>query len=199
MPGMDHKREVWLLRHGATEWSKNGRHTGRTDIALLQEGEEQAAALAPCLAGRKFARVLVSPALRARRTCELAGLLDKAEVTDDLWEWNYGDYEGLTSHEIHAKRADWDMWEHGYPGGEDSAAVTVRCQRVVDICRVVHGDVALFAHGHILRSLAAVWLGLGADKVNRITCKNHNSSLAHAHLAGKVLGSFYRDGQRSRL
>jgi len=188
---MDHKREVWLLRHGATEWSKNGRHTGRTDIALLQEGEEQAGALAACVASRNFAKVLVSPALRARRTCELAGLLGKAEVTDDLWEWNYGDYEGLTSHEIHAKRADWDMWEHGYPGGEDSSAVTLRCQRVVDICRAVHGDVALFAHGHILRSLAAVWLGLEADKV--FVYLSGTRIRADLHLTGKVLCSFYGD------
>ena len=155
-------QSIWLLRHGATEWSRNGRHTGSSDIPLLPEGEEEAKALAPRLRGQAFAQVWVSPLQRARRTCELAGLGDRAEVHQDLREWDYGDYEGITTKEIRQTVPNWSVWSHGCPGGEDATAVTARCQRLIDQLLTIEGDVALFAHGHILRSLAGTWMEQGA-------------------------------------
>ena len=155
-------QSIWLLRHGATEWSRNGRHTGSSDIPLLPEGEEEAKALAPRLRGQSFAQVWVSPLQRARRTCELAGLGAQADVHPDLREWDYGDYEGITTKEIRQTVPAWSVWSHGCPGGEDAAEVTARCQRVIDQLLTIEGDVALFAHGHILRSLAGTWMEQGA-------------------------------------
>ena len=153
---------IWLLRHGATEWSRNGRHTGSSDIPLLPDGEKEAQALAPRLSGQSFAQVWVSPLQRARRTCELAGLSARAEVHQDLREWDYGDYEGITTKEIRQTVPNWSVWSHGCPSGEDAAAVTARCQRLIDQLLTIDGDVALFAHGHILRSLAGTWMEQGA-------------------------------------
>ncbi len=123
--------ELWLLRHGATEWSRNGRHTGRSDLPLLAEGEDEARALAPLLQGVAFTAVATSPLQRARRTCELAGLTEGAEVWDDLREWDYGAYEGITTAEIRRNRSDWTLWNHGCPDGEDGEAVQIRCERVI--------------------------------------------------------------------
>jgi broad specificity phosphatase PhoE len=156
--------ELWLLRHGATEWARSGRHTGRTDLPLLSEGEEEARRLAPLLASRPFDAVLVSPLQRARRTCELAGLGARAEVCDDLREWDYGTYEGITTAEIRRTVPDWTVWTHSCPDGESAALVEERCQRLISLALArlgPEGRVALFAHGHILRSLAGCWLGLG--------------------------------------
>lgn len=158
--------ELWLLRHGATEWARNGRHTGSTDIPLLAEGEDQARRLAPALADRPFAAVLTSPLQRARRTCELAGLGAQARVCPDMREWDYGAYEGLTSAEIRHAVPGWTVWSHGCPQGETAASVQARCEQVIGQALAAAGDqgaVALFAHGHILRALAATWLGLGAS------------------------------------
>lgn len=156
--------ELWLLRHGATAWARDGRHTSHTDLPLLPEGEDQARALAPWLATVPWAGVLVSPLLRARQTCELAGIGAAAECCDDLREWNYGAYEGLTTAEIRRSVPDWTIWSHPCPDGEDAAAVEARCRRVIERALALAGDegkVALVAHGHILRSLAGCWLGLG--------------------------------------
>jgi probable phosphoglycerate mutase len=156
--------ELWLLRHGATEWARGGRHTGRTDLPLLPEGEEEARRLAPLLASRTFDAVLVSPLQRARRTCELAGLGERAEVCDDLREWDYGAYEGITTAEIRRSVPEWTVWSHPCPDGESAADVQERCQRLIILALArlgSEGRVALFAHGHILRSLAGCWLGLG--------------------------------------
>ena len=153
---------IWLLRHGATEWSRNGRHTGSSDIPLLPDGEEEARALEPILSRETFSQVWVSPLQRARRTCELAGLGTRAEVHQDLREWDYGDYEGITTPEIRKSVPTWSVWSHGCPNGEDAAAVTKRCQRVIDQLLTIKGNVALFAHGHILRSLAGTWMEQGA-------------------------------------
>lgn len=156
--------ELWLLRHGATEWARSGRHTGRTDLPLLPEGEEEARRLAPLLATRPFDAVLVSPLQRARRTCELAGLGERAEVCDDLREWDYGAYEGITTAEIRRSVPEWTVWSHPCPDGESAADVQERCQRLIILALArlgSEGRVALFAHGHILRSLAGCWLGLG--------------------------------------
>ncbi|WP_395110401.1 histidine phosphatase family protein [Actinomadura sp. SCN-SB] len=161
--------EVIILRHGETEWSRAKRHTGRTDLPLTEHGEEQARAVAPLLDGRTFARVLSSPAGRARRTAELAGLT--VDATDpDLWEWDYGGYEGVTSARIREDRPGWYLWEDGViPGdaehpGESVDHVGERADAVLRRIRPLlpHGDVALVAHGHLLRVLTARWLGLEA-------------------------------------
>jgi probable phosphoglycerate mutase len=153
---------VYLARHGETEWSLSGQHTGLTDLPLTSHGEELAKKLAPRLAGMSFAKVFTSPLQRARRTCELAGFGAAAEIMPDLVEWNYGDYEGVKTSEIHKARPDWDLFKHGCPGGESVDQVAARATRVVEKLRAVDGDVLCFSSGHILRALAACWLGLGA-------------------------------------
>ncbi len=151
---------VLLVRHGDTEWSRSGQHTSRTDLPLLDDGRPGAEALGRRLAARSFALVLTSPMTRARETARLAGLADAAEVTDDLVELGYGDYEGLTTAEIRADRPGWDLWTDGSPGGEPLAEAAARVDRVIARAVGADGDVALFAHGHILRVLGARWLGL---------------------------------------
>ncbi len=156
--------ELVLLRHGETEWSRDGRHTGRTDLPLTPRGEGQARALAPALAGREFALVLVSPARRARRTAELAGLT--GAVTDEnLWEWDYGAYEGLTTPQIHQERPGWYLWSDGVIGGETFDQIGARADAVLDQAapHLEDGDVAIVAHGHVLRVLTARRLGLAPD------------------------------------
>ena len=154
-------RELWLVRHGETEWSLSGAHTGRTDIPLTAAGRERAAGVGRYLAGRKFAGVLVSPLRRARETCRLAGY-ENALIDSDLSEWNYGDYEGRTTAQIQAERPGWSLWNDGVPNGETAAQVAARADGVIGHALAVagEGDVALFAHGHILRVLAARWLDL---------------------------------------
>lgn len=149
---------VYLVRHGATEWSVTGQHTGRTDIPLTDEGRRQAERLGARLAEERFALVLVSPLTRALETARLTGFGDVAEVEPDLMEWNYGDYDGITAAEIRQERPGWTPWEGGYPGGETLEELAARAQRVLVRVRAVDGDVALFAHGHILRVIAACWL-----------------------------------------
>ncbi|MBT2234901.1 histidine phosphatase family protein [Nonomuraea sp. NEAU-A123] len=157
--------EMVLLRHGATEWSTAGKHTGRTDVPLTPGGEEQARALAPLVKEVPFDLVLVSPAQRARRTAELAGL-EAYEVDADLWEWDYGGYEGITTPEIRETHPGWYLWRDGViPGdaehpGESAADVGARADRVITRAKAAEGRVALVAHGHFLRVLAARWLGL---------------------------------------
>ena len=157
-------RQLWLLRHGATEWALDGRHTGITDLPLLPEGEAEARALTEVLGQQHFAAVFSSPLQRARRTCELAGLGEQMQINDDIVEWNYGDYEGITTSTIRETVPTWTVWSHGCPNGEDAQQVEVRCVRAINTALAVPGagDVAFFAHGHILRALAGTWLGLGA-------------------------------------
>jgi broad specificity phosphatase PhoE len=158
MTGAPH--EIWLIRHGETEWSRSGRHTGRTDVPLTPTGERQGRALGRHLAGRPFALVLTSPLARARETCRLAGYGTVAAVTDDLREWDYGLYEGRRTDEIRREVPGWSIWTAGVPGGETVDQVGERARRVIDRAAAAGGDAALFAHGHVLRVLAAVWLGL---------------------------------------
>jgi len=150
--------EIWIVRHGETEWSLSGQHTGRTDIPLTEEGRRQAERLAARLARERFALVLVSPLARARETARITGFGDVAEVDPDLVEWDYGDYDGRTAAEIRRERPGWTPWHGGFPGGETLEEVAARADRVVARVRGVDGDVALFAHGHILRVIAARWL-----------------------------------------
>jgi probable phosphoglycerate mutase len=149
---------IFLIRHGATEWSVTGQHTGRTDIPLSEEGRRQAVRLGARLARERFALVLVSPLARARETAELAGFGEVAQVEPDLAEWDYGDYDGRTAVEIRQERSGWTPWHGGFPGGETLEEVAARAARVLARVRDVDGDVALFAHGHILRVIAACWL-----------------------------------------
>jgi broad specificity phosphatase PhoE len=149
-----------LIRHGQTEWSLSGRHTGRTDLPLLPEGEAQSRALRPQFSPGQFTAVLTSPLLRARRTCQLAGLSKGSIVDPDLAEWDYGTYEGLTTAEIRAEQPGWDLFQDGAPGGETPAEVGRRADRVIERIRAVPGEVACVAHAHLLRVLAARWVGL---------------------------------------
>lgn len=151
---------LYVIRHGATEWSKNGRHTGLTDIPLVPEGEEQARSTGLLLERERFALVLTSPLQRARRTCELAGLGDQAEEDPDLLELDYGDYEGITTAEIRETVPGWSVWSGDCPNGETLADVAVRVDRVIGRARAADGDVAVFAHGHVLRVLTARWCDL---------------------------------------
>ena len=151
---------VYLARHGETAWSTAGRHTGLTDLPLTPRGERNARRLGRRLEGLAFAKVFTSPLQRARRTCELAGFGGVAEVDRDLVEWNYGEYEGRTSGAIHAERPDWHLFRDGCPEGESPLDVGVRADRVIRCVRAVQANVLLFSSGHILRVLAARWLGL---------------------------------------
>jgi probable phosphoglycerate mutase len=149
---------VFLVRHGETEWSVTGQHTGRTDIPLTEEGRRQAERLGARLARERFALVLVSPLKRALETARLAGFGDVAELEPDLVEWDYGAYDSLTAADIRRERPGWTPWQGGFPGGETLEDLAVRADRVLGRARAVDGDVALFAHGHILRIIAARWL-----------------------------------------
>jgi broad specificity phosphatase PhoE len=151
--------EVWLVRHGATEWSEAGRHTSTTDVPLTPDGEDAARAVAAKLRGHDFALVLTSPLSRARRTAELAGFASAA-VDDDLREWDYGDYEGVTTEEIRESVPGWTVFSCPSPGGETAEQVGARLDRVLARCRGAAGDSLLFGHGHALRVLTARWLGL---------------------------------------
>jgi len=155
-------QRVFLVRHGETEWSISGQHTGVTDIPLTENGRKIATLWAPVLAHFPFAQVLTSPLQRARETCELTGLGDNAEIDRDLMEWNYGEYEGLTSKQIHARAPGWLLFSDGCPGGESPEQVGARADQLIARVRATEHNVALFAHGHIFRVLAARWIGLAA-------------------------------------
>jgi broad specificity phosphatase PhoE len=166
-PGVSALREsapaaIYLVRHGETAWSVTGQHTGWTDLALTAHGEAQARGLERALAGLNFAHVLSSPLRRARRTCELAGFAASEVLDPDLMEWNYGDYEGRTLAEIRSTRPGWELFRDGCPGGESVAAIAERADRVVSRLHALEGDVAIFSSGHVLRVLAARWLGASA-------------------------------------
>ncbi len=152
--------ELWLIRHGETEWSASGRHTGKTDIPLTESGRRQAAALAERLAGRSFRLVLSSPLSRAFETCRLAGFGGVAELTEDLREWDYGIYEGRTTPEIRRDIPKWTIWADDPPGGETIEQVAARAFRVINRATAGKGRVVLFSHAHLLRILAVCWLGL---------------------------------------
>jgi len=151
---------IYLARHGETAWSVTGQHTGVTDLPLTERGERNAVRLGERLAGSVFAKVLTSPLQRATRTCELAGFGAVAQVDRDLVEWNYGDYEGVRTAEIHAKRPDWQLFRDGCPNGESPEQVGARADRVVNRVRAIKGNVLIFSSGHFLRVFAARWLGL---------------------------------------
>lgn len=156
------------MRHGETEWSLSGKHTSRSDVTLTAEGERRAELLANVFAKQPFSLVLTSPMKRAMRTCELAGLLGRAERVDALREWDYGDYEGRTTAEIRALRPQWNLFHDAAPHGETAEDVGARVRRVIGRILEVDGDVVLFGHGHALRVLAALWIGLAPEDAERL-------------------------------
>jgi broad specificity phosphatase PhoE len=160
--------EAVLVRHGETEWSRDGRHTGRTDVPLTDEGRRQAELVEEALGEWITPRVLTSPLGRARDTCRLAGLGDRAELSDALLEWDYGEFEGLTTSEIREEHPGWDLWRDGCPGGESAADFGARVDPLVDELRASGTDVALFAHGHVLRVLAVRWVELPPEAGARL-------------------------------
>lgn len=155
---------IYLVRHAETAWSLTGQHTGCTDLPLTPHGEAMARNLAQALQGIAFEQVLTSPRLRARKTCELAGLDRAARIEPDLAEWDYGDYEGLRTAQIRDRHPDWNIWDQGCPGGETPADAGRRADRLISRLRNQSGRIALFSHGQIGRVLAARWVGLGADQ-----------------------------------
>jgi probable phosphoglycerate mutase len=155
--------EVILVRHGETEWSRSGRHTGRTDMPLTEAGVRNAELLRPRLERRDFVAVFTSPLSRARETCRLAGRGTGAQIREELLEWDYGDYEGMTTPEIRKDTPGWVLWRDGCSGGEDARQVGSRVDRLIGELRGLRGDVMLFAHGHVLRTLAARWVGLSPE------------------------------------
>jgi broad specificity phosphatase PhoE len=169
--------QIFIARHGATEWSKSGQHTSRTDLPLLEEGREQAAGMVQKLAGESFELVLCSPLLRARQTCELAGFSDRAEVCDDLMEWDYGEYEGLTTAQIRESNPSWNMWQDGCPGGETPDQVGARAEAVLARFAALDGDGLAFAHGHILRVVTARWLEMDVAAGSRFKLEAGTISL----------------------
>lgn len=167
---MDTLPKLYLIRHGDTQWTQTGQHTGRTDLALLPIGEERARGLIQRLEGITFTHVFTSPLIRARRTCELAGYGAQAEVNADLMEWHYGNYEGMKSADIKAGRPDWDLFRDGVPNGESPADVAARADRFVAAARRYEGNVAAFSSGHIIRMIAARWLGLAPAQAKVFYC-----------------------------
>lgn len=166
-----------LIRHGETEWSLSGRHTGRTDIPLTPRGEVAARKLGQRLRDIAFARVLSSPLLRARRTCELAGLFPVAEFEPDLAEWDYGEYDGKTTSEIHAARPNWKLFRDGCPRGETPAQISSRVDRILNRLRAMKGDVAIFSHGHLGRVLGARWIGLPVEQAQHFLLNTASLSI----------------------
>jgi len=184
--------EILLIRHGQTEWSATGRHTSYTDLDLTAEGERQARVAGERIAGRTFAAVISSPRKRALRTAELAGL-KVTETTEDLAEWNYGDYEGITSATIHESDPGWSLWTDGAPGGESPDQVGARLDRVLARARtfLTEGDVALIAHGHSLRVAGARWIGLPASGGGKLKLGTATlSTLGYEHADDPVIDSW---------
>jgi broad specificity phosphatase PhoE len=162
------RMEVVLVRHGETEWSRAGLHTGRSDIPLTEDGRRQAERLRDALGEWTFTRVLASPLSRALDTCRLAGFGDRVELSNAVLEWDYGDYEGLTTAQIRETRPGWNLWRDGCPGGETVAEVGARVEPVVTELKASQGDVAAFAHGHLLRVLATRWIELPPESGARL-------------------------------
>ena len=173
--------QVYLIRHGQTEWSLSGQHTGRSDIPLTEHGEEEARGLAPWLRPIRFTRILTSPRQRAMRTCALAGLDALAEVDPDLAEWDYGEYEGIRSVDIRTDRPDWSVFRDGCPGGEMPADIAVRADRLISRLETMSGAVALFSHGQFGMALGARWIGLPVLDGQHFTLSTASVSVLGLH------------------
>ncbi len=168
---------IFLVRHGQTDWTETGQHTSMTDLSLNQQGISDARSLGKGLEGHRFSTVWTSPLSRARTTCELAGLLPHAKIDPELVEWNYGQYEGLTSQEINAVNPNWNLFIHGAPGGESVDAMKQRTSRVVDRLRTIEGDVIVFSHGHFLTALTMTWLEFNLSEGRHFTLNPSSLSI----------------------
>lgn len=186
---------LWLLRHGATEWTDEGRHTGREDVALSEAGREQARKAGAMLAGRRFEHVLVSPQTRARETCSLAGFAEGAQIRDELVEWDYGDYEGLTDEETQQRQPGWDLFRDGCPGGETPEQVGDRVDRLLADIIPMAGSCLLVAHGKLLRALAARWVELGVAHGSILPMDPAAISILEREAGGPVLRLWNFTGQ----
>ena len=185
--------QIWLARHGETAWSLSGQHTGRTDIPLTAQGERQAASLGRLLNGKQFGLILTSPLQRARETCRIAGYDHLAAVEPDLAEWHYGALEGRTTAEFLIERPDWNLWRDGPPAGESIEEVAARARRVLERCLAAPGPALLFAHGHLLRILAAVWIeGEPREMAQRLALSTASLSLLTLEKQTRVIGSWNR-------
>jgi len=189
---MEYAKEIWLVRHGETEWSRTGQHTGRTDVPLTVEGERRAQALGQIMASKTFGLVLTSPLLRARETCRLAGFGDQARRNDNLVEWDYGSFEGRTTAEIQLTHPSWSVWQNDIPGGETVEQVAERARSVIEEALAATGDVALFSHGHILRILTACWLGLPPRSGQLFALDTGSVSILGYERATKVIRAWNR-------
>ncbi len=185
--------EIYLARHGETEWSLSGRHTGKTDVPLTDNGRRHAEALGARLRGCDFAAVLTSPLERARETCRLAGFGDRCVERPDLVEWDYGEYEGMTTPQIRESVPGWTIWTHDTPGGETLTQVGARCDALIEELLEVDGDVALFAHGHILRVLGTRWIDLPPDHAARLALSTGTLSILAWEREQRVL-ELWNDG-----
>lgn len=168
---------LYLIRHGETAWSRSGQHTGRTDIPRNEKGEQDARMLAEWLRAVRFSRVFTSPLQRARRTCELAGFGDVAEIEPDLVEWDYGDYEGQFSIDTRKKRPDWNLYRDGCPGGESPAQVSERADRLIARFRTLEGNIAIFSHAQVGRVLATRWIGLPVEQAQHFVLSTASLSI----------------------
>jgi broad specificity phosphatase PhoE len=186
-------QEIVLIRHGATEWSVAGRHTGRTDLPLTDTGRDQAGLISEQLHGRTFELVMTSPLQRAAETCRLAGMSDGARIEANLREWDYGEYEGRTTKDIRTEVADWSVWTHGTPNGERADDVGRRADKVLEIVRAAQGDVALFSHGHFLRVLAARWCGFAPIEGRRFRLDTGTISVLGYERETPVIGLWNAD------
>ena len=191
---------VYLARHGETAWSLSGQHTSRTDLPLTERGERNAHALGERLRGLTFAKVFTSPLQRAARTCELAGFGSVAEIDPDLVEWDYGQYEGRRSAEIHVERPDWQLFRDGCPGGESPGQIGARADRVMGRVRAVKGDVLVFSSGHFLRVFAARWLGLDAAGGRYLLLSTASlSALSYEHNLAEPVIRLWNDNRHVEL
>jgi broad specificity phosphatase PhoE len=184
-----------VVRHGSTPWSSAGKHTGRTDVPLDERGRAQGRALAGRLGGARFVQVLCSPLRRARDTCALAGFSGRALACDDLLEWDYGEYEGMTSDEIRSGRPGWNLWDDGVPGGESIEEVAGRADRVIGAVRRAGGDTLAFAHGHLLRVLAARWLGWAPQTGRALALAPAGLGVLSFERGAAILGRWNDDGE----
>ncbi len=185
-------QQIWIVRHSDTEWSLNGRHTGRTDVPLTKEGEAKADQLVESLSKTPFAAVLSSPLSRGLETARRAGFGDRVEADADLLEWDYGDFEGSTSAQIHAKHPSWDLWRDGCPSGESIDQVAARAQLVIRRCLATRGNVLLFSHGHFSRMIAAMWLELPATRGRSFGLKAGSISVLGFEHSNRVLWQWDR-------
>ncbi|MCH9632131.1 MAG: Acid phosphatase [Chlamydiae bacterium] len=187
MNAQQFKNKIYLIRHGETEWSRSKQHTGRTDLPLTKEGERQAKTLKRALAGIDFKKVFVSPLKRALQTCEFAGFLNQSQQTDDLYEWDYGDCEGLTTQQIRERTPNWNLFKDGAPNGESIEQVAARADQIIQLASQIEGNVALFSSGHISRVIGARWLSLEPQKAQLLALSTASISILGYEHEWKVI------------